>query len=117
MSSDVVSGIKKVKTGKVAHGIQKTSIAAVIGDLARSQKINMKNVKWTAEWPREDELAVASNRVIGSNTMRALQNPIGDVFAAEGPKEAKADAMEGLVNTHVTGGRRSVIGGNIVAAE
>jgi hypothetical protein len=38
-------------------------------------------------------------------------------FAAEGPKEAKADAMEGLVNTHVTGGRRSVIGGNIVAAE
>jgi hypothetical protein len=25
--------------------------------------------------------------------------------------------MEGLVNTHVTGGRRSVIGGNIVAAE
>jgi hypothetical protein len=49
--------------------------------------------------------------------MRALKNPIGDVFATEGPEEPKADAMGGLADTHATGGRRSMAGRKDVAAE
>jgi hypothetical protein len=73
MSRDVVRGIDKDKTGEVAHDIQKTSIPAAIGDLTRSPKINMKNVKWTAWRPREDELAVASNSAAGSDTIGGIE--------------------------------------------
>jgi hypothetical protein len=77
----------------------------------------MENAKWAAERPREDELTVASNSGVGSDAMRAMENPISDVFATEGPEEPKTDAMEGLVDAHVTSGRRSVVGGKCVAVE
>jgi hypothetical protein len=67
----------------------------------------MENVKWAAERPREDELAVTSDSAVGSDAMRELENPISDVFATEGPEEPKSDATESLVNAHVTSGRRS----------
>jgi hypothetical protein len=117
MGSDVVGGVDKHKTGEVAHGIQEVSVAAVIGNFARSPKINMENVKWAAERPREDELAVASDSAVGSDAMRALEDPISDIFATEGPKEPKTNAMESLVNAHMTSGRRSVVSRKDVAAE
>jgi hypothetical protein len=42
MSSDVVGGVDKHKTGEVAHGIQEMSVATVIGNLARSPKITWR---------------------------------------------------------------------------
>ena len=117
MGGDVVGGVDKHKTGEVAHGIQEISVAAVIGNLARSPKINMENVKRAAERPREDELAVASDSAVGSDAMRTLENPISNVLATEGPEEPKTNAMESLVNAHVTSGRGSVVSGKDVTAE
>ena len=47
-----------------------------------------------AERPQKDELAVASDSSVGSDAMRTLEDPVGDVFAAVWPKELEADAMQ-----------------------
>jgi hypothetical protein len=117
MSSDVVGGIDKNETGEVTHGIHKIGIAAIIGDLAGSPEIDMKDIKRTAERPREDQFAVACDRAIGSDAMRALENPIGNVFTAERPEKTQANAMKSLVNAHVTSGRGSMVSRKNVSAE
>jgi hypothetical protein len=117
MSSDVVSGIDNDKTGEVAHSIHKISLATIVGDLARSPEIKMKNIKRTAKGPRENELAVARSIAIGRDAMRALKNPISDVFVTEGPEEPEPNVMKSLVDTHVTGGRRSMISREDVSAK
>ena len=109
MGSDVVSGIDKDKTSEIAHGIQKIGFAAIVGDVARGPKVKMKNIKWTTKRPGEDELAVACNSAIGSDAMRALEDPVGNIFAAERPEETKTNAMESFVDTHMAGGRGGMI--------
>jgi hypothetical protein len=108
MSSDVVSSVDKHEASQVTHGVQQISVATVIGDVAGGPKIDMKNVKWTAKGPGEDEFAVASDGAVHGDAMRALKHPVGNVFATLWPEESEADAVEGLVDTHVPSGRRSV---------
>ncbi len=77
----------------------------------------MKNAKGAAERPREDELAVAGDGAVGGDAVRALKNPGSDVLAAHMPEEAEADAVEGFMNTHVTGRRGGMVGGEDVATQ
>ena len=41
--------------------------------------------------------------------MRALKNPVGDVFVGTWPEEAQPNSVQGLVDTHVTSGQRSMV--------
>jgi hypothetical protein len=49
------------------------------------------------------------DNTIGGDTVRAFQHPIGDIPAAEGPKEMETDAVEGLIHTHMTSHWQGVI--------
>jgi hypothetical protein len=53
----------------------------------------MKDVKRAAKRTGEDELAVAGHSAGRSNAVRAPKNPLGNVFAAEGPKESEANTV------------------------
>ncbi len=113
----MVGGSNKDKTGEVTHGIHEVGLDTVVGNFAGGPEIDMENVKRAAERPREDELAVASDSAVGSDAMRTLENPISNVLATEGPEEPKTNAMESLVNAHVTSGRRSVVSGKDCATK
>jgi hypothetical protein len=117
MSSSIVSGSDKNKAGEVTHGIHEVSLATVICDFTRSPEIHVKNVKQATERPREDELAVTGDGAVGGDAVRALKNPGSDAFAAHRPKEAETDAVEGFINTHVTGRRGGMVGGEDVATQ
>jgi hypothetical protein len=57
-------------------------------------KINMENIKGTAEGPGKDQLAIASNGAIGGDTVGTLQHPSGNnVLAAKRPEETKTNAL------------------------
>ena len=103
MSCNVVSGIDNDKTGEIAHNIHEVGFTTVIHNFAGLPKIDMKDVERAAEGPREDKLTVTSNRTIGSETVMTFEAPIGDDFPTMGPKEPKADAVKGFVDTHVAG--------------
>jgi hypothetical protein len=117
MSSSIVSSSNENKAGEITHRIHEIGLATVIGNVARSPEVHVKNVKWAAEGPREDELAVTGDGAVGGDAMRALKNPGGDIFAAHRPEEAETDAVEGFINTHVTGRRRGMVGGEDITAQ
>jgi hypothetical protein len=103
MIGSVVSGIDNDKTGEIAHNIHEVVFTTVIHNFARLPVIDMKDVERAAEGPREDKLTVMSNRTIGSEAVRTFEAPIGNDFPTMEPKEPKADAVKGFVNTHVAG--------------
>ena len=109
MSSNVVSGIDKNKTSEVTHGVQKVCFSAVVGNVTRDPEIDVQNIVRAAKWPRENELAVAGDGAVRSDAVRALKNPLGDVFADEMPEEPESDAMQSLINTHMAGRRGGVV--------
>jgi hypothetical protein len=115
--SGVVSGSDENKSGEVTHGVHEVCLAAVVGNIARSPEIDIEDVERAAEGPGKDELAVAGDGAVGGNAVRALKDPIGDIFAAEGPEEAEANAVQSFVNTHVTGRGGCVIGREDVTAK
>jgi hypothetical protein len=117
MSCNVVSGIDNDKTCEIAHNIHEVGFTTVIRNFARLPKIDMKDVERAAEGPRENKLTVASNRTIGSETVRTFEAPIRNDFSTMRPKESKADAVKGFVDTHVAGWRGGVVGRENVAAE
>jgi hypothetical protein len=117
MSCNVVSGIDNDKAGEIAHNIHEVGFTMVIHNFAGLPKIDMKDVERAAEGPREDNLAVASNRTIGSETVRTFEAPISNDFPTMGPKEPKADVVKGFVDTHVAGGRSGMVGRENVATE
>jgi hypothetical protein len=110
VSGDVAGGVDKNESGEVAHSVEKISFTTIVSDVARHPKVNMQDVERAAEGPGEDEFAVARDSAIGGDAVGTLKDPIGDIFAAVRPEEAKANAMESLVNTHVAGRGRSVVG-------
>jgi hypothetical protein len=87
VSSDVVGGINKDKAGEITHGVHKISLATIIGNVTGSPEIHMKDVERATEGPRKNEFAVTGDRTIGSDAMRALEDPIGDIFAAVWPEK------------------------------
>ena len=103
MSGNVVSGIDNDKTGENAHNIHEVGFTIVIHNFAGLPKINMKDVERATERPREDKLTVTSNGTIGSETVRTFEAPIGNDFPTMRPKDSKADAVKGFVNTYVAG--------------
>jgi hypothetical protein len=117
VSSGVVSGSDEYKTGEITHGVHEVGLAAVVLDFARSPEIDMEDVEGAAEGPGEDELAVAGDGAVGGDAVRALKDPIGNIFATERPKEAETDAMQSLVDTHVTSRGRGMVSREDVTTE
>ncbi len=101
MSSNVVSGIDKNKTSKVAHGVQKVCFSAIVGNVTRGPEIDVQNIERAAKGPRENELAVAGDGAVGSDAVWTLKNPIGNIFTIERPEKPESDTMQSLVNTHI----------------
>jgi hypothetical protein len=77
----------------------------------------VKDVEGAAERPRENKFAIAANSAIDSDTIWALQDPIGDVLAIDWPEESETDAMERLVDAHMANDGGSVISGEDGATE
>jgi hypothetical protein len=117
MGGGVTGGINEDESSKVAHRVHEIGFATIVGNLARGPKIDVEDIKGATERPRKDELAVASDGAVGSDTMGALQHPSCDILAAEWPEEPEADAVKGFVDAHVTSGRGSVIGGEEIATK
>jgi hypothetical protein len=69
----------------------------------------VEDVEQAAKWPREYQLAVATDGAIDSNAVRALKNPICNIFPVGGPEEAESDAMEHFVYAHMAGNGRCVV--------
>jgi hypothetical protein len=109
VGGDVIGSIDENKPGEITHNVHEISFATIISDVAGSPEIDVKNIKRTAKRPRKDELAVAGNRTIGSNAVRALENPSGDVLPAIRPEKPKTNAVESLVNTHMASNRGGMI--------
>jgi hypothetical protein len=53
----------------------------------------MEDVERATDRPREEELAVATDSVVGEDAVGALPNPSLNVGAKLWPEEAKTDAM------------------------
>ena len=70
----------------------------------------MEDIKRAAEGPRKDKLAISGDSAVSSDAMRTLKNPVGDVLAGTWPEEAQPNSVQGLVDAHVAGGRRSMVG-------
>ena len=70
----------------------------------------MQDIKRAAEGPRKDKLAVSGDGAVSSGAMGTLKNPVGNVFAGTWPEEAQPNSVQGLVDTYVAGGRRSMVG-------
>jgi hypothetical protein len=117
VGSDVAGGGNKNEPGKIAHSVQEISFSTIISDVARRPKIDMEDVKGATEGPRENELTVASDSAIGGDTVRALENPVGNILATLRPEEAKTNAMKSLVDAHVAGGGGSMVSGEDVATK
>jgi hypothetical protein len=109
--------LTRTNPATVAHRVHEIGFATIVGNLARGSKIDVEDIKGATERPRKDELAVASDGAVGSDTMGALQHPSCDTLAAEWAEEPKADAVNGFVDAHVTSGRGSVIGGEEIATK
>lgn len=103
MGGNVGGSIDEDEAGEVAHSIQQVSITAVVGDVAWRPKVHVKDVEWTTERPGKDKLTVAPDSAVGGDAVRTFEDPIGNVFSTEGPKEPKADAVQSFVYTHVAG--------------
>ena len=58
-----------------------------------------------------------SNRTIGSETVRTFETPSRNDFSTMRPKESKADAVKGFVDTHVAGGRGGMVSRENVVAK
>ena len=111
------SGRNQDKPSKIAHGIEKVSFAAIVGNVARCPKVHMQIVEGAAKRPRETKFTIARNGTVGSKAMRALENPVGNVFTAVRPKEAETNAMERFVDAHVAGSWGGMVRGKDVTAE
>jgi hypothetical protein len=111
------SGRNQDKPSKIAHGIEKVSFAAIVGNVARCPKVHMQYVEGAAKRPRENKFTIARNGTVGSKAMRALENPVGNVFTAVRPKEAETNAMERFVDAHVAGSWGGMVRGKDVTAE
>jgi hypothetical protein len=101
---DIVGGSDHDKTGEVTHDVHEVSFVAIVFGFARGPQIDVQNIEWAAEGPRENKLAITGNGPVGGKAVGALEAPVSNVFAAVGPEETEADAMECLVDAHVTGG-------------
>jgi hypothetical protein len=110
VSGDVAGGVGKNESGEVAHSVEKTGFTTIVSDVDRRPKVDMQDAERAAEGPGEDEFAVARDSAIGGDAVGILKDPIGDILAALRLEEAKANAMKSLVNTHVAGRGRSVVG-------
>ena len=66
---------------------------------ARSPEIDMEDVKGAAERPWKDWITVAHDCAIESDAMRALKDPIGDIFAAMRPKESETDMVRACMTS------------------
>ena len=69
----------------------------------------MEDIEGTAEGPRKDELAVASDGAIGSDAVWALKHPVRHIFATDRPKETETDAVRSFVNAHVPSRRGGMV--------
>ena len=117
VGADIVGGSDEDEAGEITHGIHQICFATVVCDFARSPEIDVEDIEGAAEGPGEDELAVAGDSAVGSDTVRAAENPFGNVFAAMRPKEAEADAMQSLVDSHMTGRGRGMVSREDVATK
>jgi hypothetical protein len=117
VGSNVAGGVDENESSEIAHSVQEISFSSIISDVARRPKVDMQDVERAAEGPGKDELTVASDSAIGGDTVRALENPVGNILATLRPEEAKTNAMESLVDAHVAGGRGSMVSGEDVATK
>ena len=104
----VICGGDECKPGEVTRAVHEVSFATIVGDLARCPEIDVKDAD--AQRPRKDELAVASDGAIGSDAVWALKHPLRDILATARPEEAETDAVQSLVDSHVTSGWRGMAG-------
>ena len=105
MGGGVIGGSDENKAGEITRGTHKMSLAATISNLARGPDVNVEDTAGTAEGPGKDELAVANDSSIGSNAVRALEDPTRDVISANRPKEAETDAVRTFANARMTSRR------------
>jgi hypothetical protein len=117
VGGDVVSGLDKNKSSEVAQGIYKICLAAIISDITTSPDINVEDAERAAKGPGENELAVAGNSTVGSDTVTALEDPRGNVFATERPEEMKMNVVQGFVDTHMAAQRGCVVSREDVTVE
>jgi hypothetical protein len=117
MGSDIVGGSDHDKAGEVAHDVHEVGFAAIVFEFTGGPQIDVQNIEWAAEGPRENELAVTGDGPVGGKAVGALEAPVSNIFAAMGPEEPEADAMECLVDSHVTGGGGGMVSGENVTAK
>jgi hypothetical protein len=95
MSGDVASsGIDEDKTSEIAHGIHEAGLATVVGNVSRSPEIDVEDAEGTAERPRKDKLAVASNGAVGGDTVGTLQHPSGIIMSLRHSGQKKRRRMQ-----------------------
>jgi hypothetical protein len=77
----------------------------------------VKDVKRTAQGPREDQLAVLGDGAVDGYAVRACKNPIGDCFPAVRPREPETDTMQSFVDAHMPRDSGSMVGGEGIATK
>ena len=108
----------KDKSGEVTHGVHEVSLATVVCDITRSPEIDMEDVERAAQSGQEKMSSLLREMVpFDRDAVRALKDPVGDVLAAQGPKETEADAVQSFVDPHMTSRGGCMVGGEDVMAK
>ena len=117
MSGNVVGGVDKNEAREVTHGVHQVCLPSVIGNVTWCPEVDVDDVEGATEWPGKNKFAVTSDGTIGSDAVRALEYPTGDVFATMRPEKTEADAVECFINSHMASRGGGMVGREDVATE
>jgi hypothetical protein len=105
---DVADGNADNELGEITHGRQQMGSARFGGSSAGTPEVAVQYKHGSSNGPAEKDFAVATDALVGENAMGTFFDPIDNVLATAGPKEAHANTEECFVDPKVTANRAAV---------
>jgi hypothetical protein len=105
---DIVNWHTNHELGEVAHGGEKMTSTGFGDSSAGAPKVTMQDKHRCGDGPAEENFAVSTDTLVGEDAMGAFLDPVDNILAATGPKEAHTNAEQSFVCTEMTTNRAAM---------
>jgi hypothetical protein len=105
---DVVNRHANHKLGEVTHGGEEMASTGFGNSSAWAPKVTVQNKHGSGDGPAEENFAVSTDALVGEDAMSAFLDPVDNILAATGPKEAHANAEQGFAHAKMTTDRAAM---------
>jgi hypothetical protein len=93
---------------EIAHGREEMASTRFSDGSAGTPEITVQDKHGRGDGPAEENFAVSTDALVSEDAMGAFLDPVDNILATAGPKEAHADAKKGFVDAEMTTDRAAV---------